>query len=50
MRPGRSTVTTHTVVDELSSTENESSSATYDRGGVNEEGATDEISWIAMNI
>ena len=49
MRPGRSTVTTHTVVDELSSTENESSSATYDRGGVNEEGATDEISWIAMN-
>ena len=49
MRPGQSTVTTHTVVDEPSSTERLSSSATDDRGDVYEEGATDDLSWSAIN-
>ena len=49
MRPGRSTATAHAVVDEPSLQENENSSATDDRGDVNEEGATDEIDWCAMN-
>ena len=49
MRPGRSTVTTHTVVDEPSSTERLSSSVTDDRGDVYEEGTTDYIFWSEMN-
>ena len=49
MRSGQSTVTTHTVVDEPSSTERLSSSATDDRGDVYEEGTTDYIFWSEMN-
>ena len=50
MRPGQSTATDHVVVDEPSSKDNEDSSATVDRGDVNEEDATDEMDCSAMNI